>query len=326
MPAQAHPAGSILIIGEALVDCFPDKQVMGGAPFNVARNLAAFGAAPKMVTRIGDDHHGAMLLLECQRFHLSQEGVQFDKKFPTGYVDVVMTGTHHEFLIANHVAWDAIDSALALEIAEHSCPRIVCFGTLAQRSLPSRSAIVDVLQCAKKINALRVLDLNLRKGASNAEIAAWSLRHADIAKVNDDELAQLMEWFVPEFGASSRNWESGALRDAIVILLKKFPLRYLVVTRGAQGYAAFDSHGEQIAEGISRLANMIDAVGAGDAFTSTLVLGEWLNWPLAQTLERAADFSAGVCTIRGAVAESLSFYDRWINDWQLKHPPSSLMA
>jgi fructokinase len=326
MSAQAHQAGSILVIGEALVDCFPDKQVMGGAPFNVARNLAAFGTAPRMVTRIGDDHHGAMLLLECQRFHLSQEGIQFDKNLSTGYVDVVMTGTHHEFLIANHVAWDAIDSALALEIAEHSCPRIICFGTLAQRSRLSRSAIAGVLQYAKKINALRVLDLNLRKSGSIAEIVEWSLHHADIAKVNDDELAQLIEWFVPEFAASSRDWESDELRNAIVMLLKKFPLRNLVVTRGAQGYAAFDSHGKLMAEGTSRQANMIDTVGAGDAFTSVLVLGEWLTWPLTQTLERATDFAAGVCTIRGAAADNLSFYDRWTNDWQLKHPPSSLMA
>jgi fructokinase len=35
---------TIAVFGEALVDDFITEQVVGGAPFNVARNLAAFGA------------------------------------------------------------------------------------------------------------------------------------------------------------------------------------------------------------------------------------------------------------------------------------------
>ncbi|HEY4080158.1 MAG TPA: hypothetical protein VGM81_05635 [Burkholderiaceae bacterium] len=37
---MSEPA-SIAVLGEALIDVFPDAQVVGGAPFNVARNLAA---------------------------------------------------------------------------------------------------------------------------------------------------------------------------------------------------------------------------------------------------------------------------------------------
>ncbi|HJT50968.1 MAG TPA: carbohydrate kinase, partial [Nitrosospira sp.] len=38
-----HP---VLLFGEILIDRFPDRDVLGGAPLNVARHLRAFGCAP----------------------------------------------------------------------------------------------------------------------------------------------------------------------------------------------------------------------------------------------------------------------------------------
>ena len=45
-----------LVFGEVLWDCFPDgQQVLGGAPFNVAWHLHAFGISPLFVSRVGQD-------------------------------------------------------------------------------------------------------------------------------------------------------------------------------------------------------------------------------------------------------------------------------
>lgn len=47
---------SLCIFGEVLFDHFPDgNQVLGGAPFNVAWHLQAFGQSPCMVSRVGND-------------------------------------------------------------------------------------------------------------------------------------------------------------------------------------------------------------------------------------------------------------------------------
>ena len=307
----------IIVIGEALVDCFPDALVAGGAPFNVARNLGAFGAAPVMVTRIGSDERGQLLLAECGRFNLSLEGVQRDAILPTGQVAVMPDGATHKFIIGENVAWDAIDHLLAADIFQRLQPSIVCFGTLAQRAAQSRAAIAIVLEQARKAGALRVLDLNLRSGAANADVAEWSLLHADIAKVNDDELAQLFDWFLPKSTAAAREWNTDAEARLIGLLLEKFPLRHLIVTRGGNGYSAYDSNATLVAAGPCHATTITDTVGAGDAFTAAVILGEWLGWPLLESLDRANQFAADVCTVRGAVAKDPHFYERWASRWQL---------
>lgn len=309
--------GAILVIGEALIDCFHDTRMAGGAPFNVARNLGALGASPAMIARIGDDDDGALICDECRRFHISRDGLQCDPKLPTGRVEVSMRGTEHVFAIAENAAWDWINPQVAEDFARRVQPSIVCFGTLAQRADESRAAVTGILNGT---SALRVLDLNLRRTASDIEFARWSLAHADIAKVNDDELMRLIKWFVPAFAIDAGNADMTAYAEAIARLLLIFPLRHLIVTHGAKGYTAFNSTGRLVANGTSPGIRVTDTVGAGDAFTAIVVLGEWLGWPLSVTLGRASHFAARVCTFRGAVSSDMAFYQPWIERWQLPQP------
>ncbi len=76
------------IFGEVLFDHFADgKRVLGGAPFNVAWHLQAFGQSPLLVSRVGEDAEardpagdaraGAWTAADCSR-----------SERPTGRVDV----------------------------------------------------------------------------------------------------------------------------------------------------------------------------------------------------------------------------------------------
>ena len=55
-------AQTVIAFGEILVDQFRDREVLGGAPFNVACHLGALGAHPVLVTRTGQDALGDTLL------------------------------------------------------------------------------------------------------------------------------------------------------------------------------------------------------------------------------------------------------------------------
>lgn len=302
-----------MLIGEALVDCFADATVPGGAPFNVARSLGAFGIAPVMITRLGNDTPGKLLRKEFRRFGLPMDGVQTDSTRPSGQVEVTTTATGHTFTIAENAAWDAIDADLARSLVDALSPSIICFGTLAQRSALSRAAVNAVLN---ETQALRVLDLNLRDGADSKEIAEWSMQSADVLKVNDVELDRLLGWFVLQPGSTAA-WGSVLHLEAIAHLIAKFSLTTLVVTRGEHGYAAFDADARLVAAGEPVPTTIVDTVGAGDAFLAILILGQRLAWPIAMTLARANLFAADVCTLRGAVADNMAFYARWATRWNL---------
>lgn len=297
----------VALLGEALIDHFPDADVIGGAPFNVARNLAMLGASPMMVTRVGEDKDAAALRAEFEKFSLTPAGVQRDSTRATGNVRVTLAGGQPTFHIADDQAWDAIDATAARAAVAEFAPAIVCFGTLAQRSAPSRAAIRDVVTAS---SCLRILDLNLRACADNEALSAWSLRHADIVKVNDDELSQLLTWFVPHAG-SALVWASDTHDRAVRDLIVHFGIKRLIVTRGVDGYAAFNEAGAPVAEGTAPHVHVVDTVGAGDAFLSVCVLGTLNGWPLASTLAEASGFAAAICTLRGAVTSNTDFYLPW---------------
>ncbi|MBC7453046.1 MAG: fructokinase, partial [Massilia sp.] len=90
-----------VVYGEALVDDFLTEQVVGGAPFNVARHLAAFMAPQLMITRIGSDRNGAVVRAEFERFAMSEQGLQVDRMEETGRVLVERgaDGHGHRFVM-----------------------------------------------------------------------------------------------------------------------------------------------------------------------------------------------------------------------------------
>ena len=63
--------------------------------------------------------------------------------------------------------------------------------------------------------------------------------------------------------------------------------------------------------------SVVDTVGAGDAFTSVIILGLMRDWPLALTLERAQAFASAVVGVRGATVQERAFYQPFIGQWEL---------
>lgn len=307
-----QPAGSTVVFGEALVDDFISEQVVGGAPFNVARNLAAFGMAPLMITRIGSDKAGDRVRAEFTRFGMPQEGLQCDPAQPTGRVVVERGDGEHRFIILPDQAYDYIDAACTLKAAAQVAPSTIYFGTLAQRHDTSRHALRGLL-CASR--ARRYLDLNVRKGQVSERCVFDSLHTADIVKVNEDELADLFGWYTRTRHDTTR-MDSAEVRKACLALLRIFSLEALVVTLGARGAMVFCADGSVVADHASvPPERIIDTVGAGDAFSAVFLLGRARRWPLRQTLARANQFAGAICGISGAVPADLAFYEPWLNSW-----------
>ena len=55
--------------------------------------------------------------------------------------------------------------------------------------------------------------------------------------------------------------------------------------------------------------DVVDTVGAGDAFTAVLLLGRLRGWPHDATLERAQQFASRIVRQRGAFARDRTAYE-----------------
>jgi fructokinase len=294
----------VAIFGEVLADVFPDRSVLGGAPFNVARHLKAFNQHPVMITRTGNDELRKDFLVEMSRLKMDVSGIQVDPVYPTGQVKVVMTDHQHVFDIEPNQAYDHIHAGVTHLITMAAHPNMVYFGTLAQRNLESRLALDTFLSDAK---CPRFLDLNLRSPWYDEHTVRRSLLRSDIVKLNDEELEIVANYFKPKLKTP---------KDRASYLLDKFDFHTLLVTCGDSGAWTMNKQGEEVCvKGSPVGENIVDTVGAGDGFSSVCILGLLREWPTEIMLERANKFAASICQIRGAVPTDLDFYTSVTNDW-----------
>lgn len=298
MDARETTSFSVVGLGEALYDRFPDRTVLGGAPLNLAYHahqlLAPRGGGGIVASRVGEDEDGSRVLAELQRAGINLMGIQTDPNFPTG--DVVVTVDEEgnpSYQISQNVAWDHLEFTDSWAQLARECSA-VCFGTLAQRSDQSRQTIRSFLQSAR--HALRLFDVNLRQDFFSASIIENSLRLATAVKLNEQELPIVCE---------SLGISAGKTADEMATtLLHRFGFEPLVLTRGPRGTVLFTNN--QRVEGrpvaFSRSENA-DGVGAGDASCAAVVCGLLLKWPLPAIADFANRMGAFVASRPGATPE-----------------------
>lgn len=295
-----------MLFGEVLADIFPDRTVLGGAPFNVARHLKAFGLNPVLVTRLGHDALRETVLEALAQNGMETYGVQCGNTWPTGQVQVHMENGGHRFEILPEQAYDHIHPAMARMAALSAHPSLVYFGTLAQRHDISRRALKNLLRDSQ---GPRFLDINLRAPWYDEKIVRQSLQYADVVKLNQEELARLAVLLDLPGNDPQRH-----VRE----LMDRHVLERIIVTCGEFGAWQISRNGKKIeAQARHKIPALVDTVGAGDGFAAVWIAGTLRRWPLSVTLERANDFAAAVCGIRGAVPDHQDFYLSFRREWEL---------
>ena len=269
---------TIVGLGEAVFDVFPDRQVLGGTSLNVAvqahQLLSPLGGRGVLLSRIGNVDLGVRLQNEFRARDLPLEFVQIDDDKPTGQVLVSFVADAPSYEIVMDTAWDHLqftEHEAALARACHA----VSFGSMSQRHPTAHASTQAFLAEAK--NALKIFDVNLRMNLFTAEILDESCRAADLVKLNDEELpivADLLE--LPD-----NNARAEAMRE-------KYNLDAVILTRGGQGTAAHTAEGWlEGAPASFPLARNADSVGAGDACTAALLTARLLGRDWQTTLDLA---------------------------------------
>lgn len=292
---------TIVGLGEALFDIFPDRTVLGGAPLNVAFHahqcMKDIDGQGVVVSRIGQDDLGDQLLAELRNKGMTTEYVQTDPDRSTGrvYIELSPTG-QPEYEIVSEVAWEWLQFDPDIESLAGRC-QAVCFGSLAQREGEARSAIYRFVTEARR--AVKLFDVNLRQKFYNQSILRRSCELANALKLNEQELPIV----AAELGIHLSQDEEGDAWAGKVIdrLRKKYDLKVVALTRGEQGTMLFTEDGNFETDQVSyELAEGADAVGAGDACSAGLLIGMVRRWPWERTVSLANHMGAYAASQPGA--------------------------
>jgi len=292
-----------LIFGEVLFDHFPDgTAVLGGAPFNVAWHLHAFGLKPLMISRVGDDALGRKVEAAMQAWGMDCSGLQKDATHPTGTVQVTFEDGEPAYDIVDKVAYDFIDAA---QLPRLHGDWLLYHGSLALRHTGSAMALNTLKERYAGSLQVDFVDINLRPPWWQKEAVLSLIDAAAWIKLNGAELTEIY----PELGS----------REQRIAMLAKKISEQIVLTGGEEGATAISTtNAGRISVVPEAAISVVDTVGAGDSFCSVLVAGRLLGWPLEVSMQRAQAFASAIVGIRGATSQDKEFYRHFTREWGIK--------
>lgn len=277
----------IVGIGEVLWDMFLEGKRIGGAPANFAYHMSQFGFDSRVVSAVGEDELGDEILE-----NFNEKGLRYWVErvpFPTGTVEVTLNeGGIPCYEIKQSVAWDNVP--YTPELDQLACQtRCVCFGSLAQRNVVTRTTLNRFLD-AMPGEAYKVFDINLRQHFYTVEILKDSLSRCNLLKLNDEELVILSDLLeLSEESVEKRCRE----------IMDRFDLKMLILTCGVQGSYVFSDDIRSFLN--TPHVKVVDTVGAGDSFTAAFCAAVLKGKSMVEAHRLAVEVSAFVCSQAGAM-------------------------
>ena len=247
---------NIVCFGEVLWDVFPTHKKIGGAPLNVAVRLQSLENNVSMISSIGADDNGKIIVKFLKEQGVNAENIQVDEKLDTGEVKVILDNNGSASYDINFPrAWDNIQVTEGAKKATQNADAFI-FGSLVARHDKSRNALYQLLKLAK----FKIFDVNLRAPHYTSEVLSHLMHAADFIKFNDDEIFEI---------AKKLGFESQFLEQNILFIAKETNTKNICVTKGAHGAILY--YNETMFYNSGYKVKVVDTVGAGDSFLASLI-------------------------------------------------------
>ncbi len=278
----------ILSFGEILFDIIEGEYYLGGAPLNFAAHLAQMGEASYIFSRVGKDSLGQEALDKIKQIGVKSDFIQQDGRFPTGTVPVTFKNGQPDYTILPDVAYDFIDFSESEVFLNSLNFDVLYYGTLAQRHPIAKNALQELVN--RKTFKHIFYDINLRKDCYTPAVIEQSLQHCTIFKLNNEEIAIVSQLlYGQEF----------TMEAFLSILTKDFPIDIIVITAGASGCYVYANGNLHFIKSYS--TQVVDTVGAGDAFSAAFVRGYVRHHDPLKAADIANKLGAFVAGSRGPI-------------------------
>lgn len=281
----------VVVLGEVIWDIFEQSRRLGGAALNFAAHARRLGHAPSLISAVGTDFLGEEAAAAIAALGLDTTFLQKTTRFCTGTARVQLgPGDRTRFFIERPAAYDAVDlSEEDIKQLIQRAPGWLYYGTLFS-STPDGEAVLQKLLAILPM-ATRLYDLNLRPGCDSVPLVQHLLAQANVVKLNEEELQS-----VHEFTGLPVSFEAFCREGA-----KRFGWKAVCVTLGARGCAML-ACGEYV-EADGQAIDVVDTVGAGDAFAAAFMHGLSSQWPVAKIAAFANRVGALVASRHGAIPD-----------------------
>jgi 5-dehydro-2-deoxygluconokinase len=279
----------LITVGRISIDLYPEqsgtplrdvtsfRKMLGGSPTNVAVAAARLGLRTAVVTKVGDDGFGDAARAAVERLGVDPSfiGTHPTLRTPLAFCEIYPPD---HFPLLFYRAPTAPD--LTLEVSDLPAAALTearavwVTGTGLSRE-PSLSTTLAALRL-RRTGSLTVLDLDHRPDlwddvAEAGPRARAALAHCSVAVGNEAEVATVVPRTDPLSAAR-------ALLDLGV--------RLAVVKRGPEGVLAATV--DEVVHVPPQRVEVVNGLGAGDAFGGALVDGLLRGLPLRRTVERAS--------------------------------------
>ncbi|QHT71115.1 carbohydrate kinase [Rhodocytophaga rosea] len=277
----------IICFGEMLWDILPSGVMPGGAPMNVAVHFNYNGFSPAIISRIGDDLLGKSLVERLQEKGVATRYIQIDEKHPTSVVKANI-GNKRDVVyeIAPSVAWDYIEYDEQVTQLISKCDLFI-YGSLASRNKITYDTLLKYLLIAR----VKVFDVNMRPPHYSPKLIQLLMNHADIVKMNERELIEIMSWF----------GKIAPHKEAMTFIKQRFELDKILVSRGEKGAILLCEEGYIEHSGYQ--VEIEDTIGSGDAFLAAFLSKILQKAPIREAMEFACATGALVATKSGALPQ-----------------------
>jgi len=282
-----YAALDVLAFGRLGVDVYPLQngpledvetfgKYLGGSAANVSVAAAQHGLASALVSRVGDDPFGRYLLRELARLGVDPRFVGTDPEFPTPvtFCEIFPPDDFPIYFYRKPKAPDLQITAGELDAAAIRSARILWFTLTGLSEEPSRGAHHAALELRGRARHT-VFDLDYRPmfwaDPSEARAqAALGLERATVAVGNREECEVAVG-------------ETEPIRAADALLERGIELA--IVKQGPRGVLAKTR--EQTVEVPPHPVDVVNGLGAGDAFGGALCHGLLQGWELERVLRFA---------------------------------------
>ncbi|MEE9448745.1 MAG: PfkB family carbohydrate kinase [Ignavibacteriaceae bacterium] len=288
---------AVTAIGEILFDVYPTSKALGGAPINFLFHIFKLTGQGTIVSRVGHDVLGEKVRRFLTNSGILTNYIQDDHNHPTGITNVTLDEQKvPTFNIDTDGAYDFIENTSELQTLIDNETDCLYFGSLAQRNDVSRNTIQSLF--GKNIKYF--CDLNIRQYFYSEDILICSIKSADVLKVNIDELKLLHNLLIGnEFDMMQSSFE----------LMGKYKIDLIAVTKGAAGSTLIRDNKADHYQ--IEAKEVVDTLGAGDAFASILCIGYLQGWELSLINKTANEFAGEICKIKGALPGDDFLYEKY---------------